>query len=119
MWALRGGSLSKPDFLIPRLACQLVKGVVAFIHMLRAKTRRTHGQSLPVIITDLHRTLKSWFEYFKHSHYPTFADLDAGCGSDCAASSANVGAVAAVDEVGTMSNGHRLSLPGRSCTVFG
>jgi hypothetical protein len=31
---------------------------------------------LPVIITDLHQTLKSWFEYFKHSHYPTFADLD-------------------------------------------
>jgi RNA-directed DNA polymerase len=44
--------------------------------MIRAKTRRLHGQSLPAIITDLNRTLKSWFEYFKHSHYTTFADLD-------------------------------------------
>ena len=30
--------------------------------MIRAKTRRLHGQSLPAIITDLNRTLKSWFE---------------------------------------------------------
>jgi RNA-directed DNA polymerase len=34
----------------------------------RAKTRRTHGHSLAVIIADVNRTLRGWFEYFKHSH---------------------------------------------------
>jgi RNA-directed DNA polymerase len=43
---------------------------------IRAKTRRVNGHSLQAIITDLNRTLKGWFEYFKHSHKPTFADLD-------------------------------------------
>jgi RNA-directed DNA polymerase len=43
---------------------------------LRAKTRRANGQSLRAIIANLNRTLKGWFEYFKHSHKPTFADLD-------------------------------------------
>lgn len=44
---------------------------------LRAKTRRAHGQSLVVIIDDVNRTLRGWFEYFKHSHRTTFAPLDA------------------------------------------
>jgi RNA-directed DNA polymerase len=34
---------------------------------IRAKTRRTNGQSLSAIITNLNRTLSGWFEYFKHS----------------------------------------------------
>jgi RNA-directed DNA polymerase len=34
----------------------------------RAKTRRTRGDSLAMVITDLNRTLRGWFEYFKHSH---------------------------------------------------
>lgn len=34
----------------------------------RGKTKRTNGNSLRVIISDLNRTLKGWFEYFKHSH---------------------------------------------------
>lgn len=44
---------------------------------LRAKTRRTHGHSLAVIIDDVNRTLRGWFEYFKHSHPTTFGPLDA------------------------------------------
>lgn len=44
---------------------------------LRAKTRRTHGHSLLVIIADVNRTLQGWFEYFKHSHPTTFPPLDA------------------------------------------
>ena len=44
---------------------------------LRAKTRRTHGHSLAVIIADVNRTLRGWFEYFKHSHLTTFGPLDA------------------------------------------
>ena len=43
---------------------------------LRAKTRRTHGQSLTVIIDDVNRTLVGWFGYFKHSHRTTFPRLD-------------------------------------------
>ena len=44
---------------------------------LRAKTRRTHGHSLAVIIDDVNRTLGGWFVYFKHSHPTTFGPLDA------------------------------------------
>ncbi len=43
---------------------------------IRAKTRRLNGQSLQAIITDLNRTLRGWFEYFKHSHRFTFTALD-------------------------------------------
>jgi RNA-directed DNA polymerase len=43
---------------------------------IRAKTRRTHGQSLKVIIGDLNRTLKGWLEYFKHSYKTTFPSED-------------------------------------------
>jgi RNA-directed DNA polymerase len=43
---------------------------------IRAKTRRTQGQSLAATIVDLNRTLGGWFGYFKHSHKTTFATLD-------------------------------------------
>jgi RNA-directed DNA polymerase len=43
---------------------------------LRAKTRRTDGRSLAVIIADVNRTLRGWFAYFQHSHYTTFEPLD-------------------------------------------
>lgn len=43
---------------------------------IRAKTKRTNGQSLQLIINDINRTLAGWFEYFKYSHYTTFSPLD-------------------------------------------
>jgi len=43
---------------------------------IRAKTRRANGRSLHMIITDVNRTLRGWFEYFKHSHRTTFPALD-------------------------------------------
>lgn len=43
---------------------------------LRPKTRRNHGRSLASIIADVNRTLRGWFEYFKHSH-GTFKSEDA------------------------------------------
>jgi RNA-directed DNA polymerase len=43
----------------------------------RQKTRRTHGHSLAVIIEDLNRTLRGWFEYFKHSRSTAFIPIDA------------------------------------------
>ena len=43
---------------------------------LRAKTRRTSGQSLLAIIADVNRTLHGWFAYFQHSRVTTFRALD-------------------------------------------
>jgi len=43
---------------------------------IRAKTRRTNGQSLQVIIANVNRTTKGWFGYFKHSNKYTFLSLD-------------------------------------------
>lgn len=41
-----------------------------------SKTKRGNGRSLAVIIEDVNRTLRGWFEYFKHSHKPTFPMVD-------------------------------------------
>jgi RNA-directed DNA polymerase len=43
---------------------------------IRAKTKRTSGHSLAQVIEDTNRTLRGWFEYFKHSHPRTFPPLD-------------------------------------------
>lgn len=43
---------------------------------LRAKTKRTNGQSMNQIIENINVTLRGWFEYFKHSHHTTFPRLD-------------------------------------------
>jgi RNA-directed DNA polymerase len=42
----------------------------------RSKTKRSNGLSLAQIIEDVNRTLRGWFEYFKHSHRPTFPIVD-------------------------------------------
>jgi RNA-directed DNA polymerase len=44
---------------------------------IRAKTKRTRGDSLARIVADLNRTLRGWFGYFKHAHRTTFNWLDA------------------------------------------
>ena len=43
---------------------------------IRKKTKRTRGDSLETIIWDVNRTLRGWFEYYKHSHWTTFEPLD-------------------------------------------
>lgn len=43
---------------------------------IRKKTRRCDGRSLEVIVIDVNRTLRGWFEYFKHCHEWTFPKLD-------------------------------------------
>lgn len=43
---------------------------------IRAKTRRTRGESLKQIIADLNPTLRGWFNYFKHAHSSTFRKMD-------------------------------------------
>jgi RNA-directed DNA polymerase len=43
---------------------------------IRAKTKRTRGDSLARIVVDLNRALRGWFGYFKHAH-GAFSTLDA------------------------------------------
>jgi len=43
---------------------------------LRAKTKRTNGHSLQVIIADVNVTLRGWFGYFQHSCRSTFGFVD-------------------------------------------
>jgi RNA-directed DNA polymerase len=52
------------------------KSLAKFKDTIRAKTRRTQGDSLPQIIASLNRTLRGWFEYFKHSRRWIFPELD-------------------------------------------
>jgi RNA-directed DNA polymerase len=51
------------------------KSVKTFKDMVRAKTRRAHGQSLACIIASVNRTARGWFVYFKHSD-GSFRSLD-------------------------------------------
>lgn len=43
---------------------------------IRAKTKRTNGRSLQVIIADVNQTLRGWFGYFRHSCRHTFETVD-------------------------------------------
>ena len=43
---------------------------------IRTQTGRSNGNSLSIITANVNRTLKGWFEYFKHSHKWTFPILD-------------------------------------------
>ena len=43
---------------------------------IRAKTRRASGRSMTQTIADVNRTLRGWFEYFKHSYHTTFRTED-------------------------------------------
>jgi RNA-directed DNA polymerase len=43
---------------------------------IRAKTKRTNGESLTMIVAGLKPTLVGWFAYFKHSHKFVFSQLD-------------------------------------------
>jgi RNA-directed DNA polymerase len=52
------------------------KSLDKFKDAIRAKTKRTSGESLKEIIARLTPTLRGWFEYFKHSAATTFPRLD-------------------------------------------
>jgi len=52
------------------------KSLKKFKDTIRAKTKRTNGQSLQVIIANVNRSARGWFGYFKHSHHYTFDPLD-------------------------------------------
>jgi RNA-directed DNA polymerase len=52
------------------------KSLRRFKERLRARTRRTRGDSLACIVADLNPLLKGWFAYFRHAHEFTFIQLD-------------------------------------------
>jgi RNA-directed DNA polymerase len=52
------------------------KSLRKFKDAIRAQTGRSNGNSLTAITANVNRTLKGWFEYFKHSHKWTFSMLD-------------------------------------------
>lgn len=64
-YLFRGGRRSPREKSMTRLKDQI-----------RSKTRRTAGRSLGEIVTDVNRTLRGWFGYFKHSDRRTFGPLD-------------------------------------------
>jgi RNA-directed DNA polymerase len=52
------------------------KSLKKFRDTIRAKTKRSSGRSMSQTIADVNRTLRGWFEYFKHSHRKTFRTED-------------------------------------------
>ena len=52
------------------------KSMQKFRDAIRGKTKRANGRSLQAIIADVNRTLRGWYEYFKHSYYTTFNSID-------------------------------------------
>jgi RNA-directed DNA polymerase len=42
----------------------------------REATRRTNGDSLPVVCRRLSSRLRGWFTYFRHSHWSVFREVD-------------------------------------------
>jgi len=47
-----------------------------FKDTIRQKTPRCSGYGLQATIADINRTLKGWFEYYKHSHHNVFSSFD-------------------------------------------
>lgn len=43
---------------------------------IRRKTKRTSGDSVKCIVDDVNRSLKGWFEYFRHSEKQVFQKID-------------------------------------------
>lgn len=52
------------------------KSLKKFKDAVRAKTKRTNGQSLPCVCARLSSQLRGWFTYFRYCHWSVFRDLD-------------------------------------------
>jgi len=52
------------------------KSLAKFKDAIRAKTKRTSGDSLSRIVARVNQTLRGWFAYFQHSWKTTFSPLD-------------------------------------------
>ena len=52
------------------------KSMQAFRDRLRARTKRTCGQSVASVIAEINPMLRGWFGYFKHAHMLTLRGMD-------------------------------------------
>jgi RNA-directed DNA polymerase len=52
------------------------KSIAKLRDSLRLKTGRSNGHSLEEIIADVNKTIKGWYEYFKHASRRTFRPID-------------------------------------------
>lgn len=52
------------------------KSVAKLRENLRPRTRRTNGHAMKVIVTDINRTLRGWYEYFKQGLITRLRDQD-------------------------------------------
>ena len=52
------------------------KSLQGFKDQIRAKTKRSRGDSVATIIADLTPTIRGWYGYFKHAYRTTFPGLD-------------------------------------------
>lgn len=57
-----------------RYVCK--KSMKSLQDRIRKKTKRSCGQSLESIISELNPMLRGWFEYFKHAYKRTFLQID-------------------------------------------
>jgi RNA-directed DNA polymerase len=59
-----------------RLRLPRKKSLAKVKETIRAKTRRTNGNSLTRIVGTLNATLQGWFGFFRHCHWNVFTDMD-------------------------------------------
>ena len=52
------------------------KSLMSLRDKIRAKTKRTCGQSIACVVASLNPALKGWYNYFQHAHRFTFSSLD-------------------------------------------
>ena len=52
------------------------KSLMSLRDKIRAKTKRSGGQSIDCVVASLNPTLKGWYNYFQHAHRFTFSSLD-------------------------------------------
>ena len=52
------------------------KSLKSYKDKIRAKTRRSNAHSMQVIVSEVSRINRGWFEYYKHSRKPVFVALD-------------------------------------------
>lgn len=58
--------------------CKLArpKSLMKMRESIKSKSRRNNGKNMEAMTADLNRTLKGWFEYFKHIHASQLGEID-------------------------------------------
>jgi RNA-directed DNA polymerase len=52
------------------------ESVKRFRRTIKAKTRRSNGESMQAIIVGINPVIRGWYGYYRHSHWTTFRPLD-------------------------------------------